>query len=301
MWFKNIHVFSLVDHFALSAEQLQTLLLEHRARPCGKLEPMHYGWASPWGMGSDSLLHASQGRYLLVARKEEKLLPASVVKEQVLMKVAEIEREEHREVTGREKKSLFEQLSIQLLPQAFSKAQLTYAYIDLEKQWLVIDSSNHTRAEDLTVLLRQTLGSLKLSEIKVASSPSVLFTEWVSGQGLPHDFCLEDYCELQDPNSASTVIKCMNQDVMAKEVLGHIDSGKQVIKLALTWQDRITFIVDQQLGIRRIRFLDLVQQQVDDANVESPEEKFDADFMIFSSEFALFLPRLWEVFGGLAE
>ncbi|MFN7098384.1 MAG: recombination-associated protein RdgC, partial [Gammaproteobacteria bacterium] len=221
------------------------------------------------------------------------------VREQAAIKAAEIERNENRKVGGREKRALFDQISMNLLPQAFSKSQTTFAYLDTIKNWLVIDSSNRSRAEDLTVLLRNTLGSLKLAEIKVKANPAAIFTQWLLGDNLPRDFILEDNCELQDPNAASTVIKCVNQDVTAKEVLGHIDSGKLVIKLAMTWQDRMTFLLDNSLNVKRIRFLDLVQQQVDDSQLESSAEKFDADFIIFAAEFAEFLPRLWEVMGGV--
>lgn len=299
MWFKNIQIFQFVEPFKLSPEQLQTLMQEHTARPCSKLERMHYGWTAPLGADSDLLVHAANGRYMIAARKEDKILPTSVVRDQVAIKVAEIERAENRKVGGREKRSLFDQISLNLLPQAFSRSQITYAYIDLANNWLIIDSSNRSRAEDLTVLLRTSMGSLKLAEIKVKMSPAAVFTDWVRNNNISRDFLLEDHCELRDPNAASTVIKCVNQDVTAKEVVGHIESGKQVIKLALTWQDRMTFILDDSLNVRRIRFLDLVQQQVDDSNTETADEKFDADFIIFAAEFAEFLPRLWEVMGGV--
>jgi recombination associated protein RdgC len=299
MWFKNIQIFQLVEPFTLTPDQLQELMQEHVSRPCSKLERMHYGWTSPLGLDSELLVHVANGRYMIAARKEEKILPTTVVREQAAIKAAEIERNENRKVTGREKRALIDQVTMNLLPQAFSKSQTTFAYIDTFKNWLVVDSSNRSRAEDLTVLLRSTLGSLKLAEITVKTAPAAIFTRWVLGEDLPRDFILEDNCELQDPNAASTVIKCVNQDVTAKEVIGHIDSGKQVIKLAMTWQDRMTFLLDNSLNVRRIRFLDLVQQQVDDSQLESAAEKFDADFVIFTAEFAEFLPRLWEVMGGV--
>ncbi len=301
MWFKNLQIFQLVEPFTLSADQLNTQMQEQAARPCSKMERMNYGWVPPLGADSELLVHAANGRYMIAARKEEKILPASVVRDQVALKVQEIKRTENREVGGREKRALFDQISLNLLPQAFAKSQTTYAYIDVKQGWLVIDAANRSRAEDLTVLLRSSLGSLKLADIAVNISPSTLFTRWVQGEELPRDFNLENHCELQDPNAASTVIKCMNQDVTAKEVSGHIESGKHVVKLAMTWQDRVNFIIDNTLSIKRVRFLDLVQQQADDTQAETPAEKFDADFTIFSAEFVEFLPRLWDVMGGKQE
>ncbi len=298
MFFKNLHIFHLVEPFTLSADQLNAKLQEYAARPCSKLERMQYGWTPPLGMDSDLLVHAANGRYMIAARKEEKLLPASVVRDRVVIKVAEIEKDEDRKVGGREKRALFDQISLQLLPQAFSKTQTTYAYIDPQHGWLIVDAANRSRAEDVTVLLRNSLGSLKLADITVKTSPASLFTRWVQGDDIPRAFTLENHCELQDPKAATTMIKCVNQDVTAKEISGHIESGKHVVKLALTWQDRVNFIVDHTLSIKRVRFLDLVQQQLEEINTENAAEKFDADFTIFSAEFAEFLPSLWEALGG---
>lgn len=297
MWFKNIQIFSFAEPFNLSASQFQTLLEGQRARPCGKLEASHYGWTSPWGMDNERLVEAEGGRFLLAARREEKLLPPAVVREQVNQQVTAIEATENRIVSAKEKRALYDQLWVQLLPQAFSKSQITYAYIDLEKQWLVIDSANPTRGEDLTVLLRESLGSLKFKELKPEVAPSFIFTEWLGGVGLPSDFTLEEYCELQDPRSAQTVIKCMNQNLLAEEIAGHLTVGKRVIKLALTWQDRLHFILDEHLNIRRIRFLDLIQDQLQDSSPETKEDKKRAEFLICSAEFSAFIPRLGEVFG----
>ncbi|NNM58855.1 MAG: recombination-associated protein RdgC [Legionellales bacterium] len=301
MWFKNIQIFQLVEPFTLTPEQLQALMVNHASRPCGKLERMHYGWVSPLGQGNELLVHALNGRYLIAARKEEKILPASVVREYAAVKIKEMEENENRKLTSREKRNVSDQVMVSLLPQALSKSQTTFAYLDTVKNWLIVDASNRTRADDLTVLLRNTLGSFKLAEINLKHSPAVTLTSWLATENLPRDFTLEDYCEMQDPNAASTVIKCVNQDLTAKEVLGHLESGKQVIKLALSWSDRLTYIIDSALSVRRIRFLDLVQQQVDDSNTESESEKFDADFLIFTAEFAEFLPRLWEAMGGHEE
>jgi recombination associated protein RdgC len=50
-----------------------------------------------------------------------------------------------------------------------------------------------------------------------------------------------------------------------------------------------------------LRFLDLVQQEADDAHGDDAAANFDADFAILNAELAHFIPRLIEVMGGLPE
>jgi recombination associated protein RdgC len=77
-----------------------------------------------------------------------------------------------------------------------------------------------------------------------------------------------------------------------------LDSGKEVIKLAMLWADRLSFIMNKNFSIKRLRFLDLVQDQLKDMDIEDEATRFDVDFAIMSAELGVFLPRLLELFGG---
>jgi len=301
MWFKNIILYRLTEEFTLTPEALHDKLYNDLSRSCGKMEKTTFGWMPPLGKHHELLVHAVNGCYLIAARKEEKILPTTVVREHVQEKIERIESEEGRKVGAREKRNLMDEMSITLLPQAFSKSSVTYAYIDTNNHWLIIDSSSRNKAEEVTVLLRKSLGSLKLLLPEPLQKISFIMTEWLKNQEMPNNFCIEDYCEMINPDQEATMIKCVNQDLFAKEVLAHVSSGKQVMKLGMSWKDRVNFIIDHELGIKRIKFLDLVQDQVKDIAAETVEEQFDADFSIFSSEFAEMLPDIFALFGGLAE
>ncbi len=301
MWFKNIQLFQMLDPFDYSAEELQHKLEEDAARPCGKIERATYGWTAPMGAMHESLVHAANGCMLIAVRKEEKLLPATVVREHVAERIQNIQQEQDRKVGTREKRALFDEVSIQLLPRAFAKSSMLYAYIDTKNNWLIVDTSSRSKAEELTVLLRKSLGSLKLAPVALKHAPRHLLSDWLLNDDCPSDFTLDDSCDMQDPSAASTVIKCVNQNLYTDEVLAHLKNGKEVIKIAMTWQDRMSFILDEDMAVKRIKFLDLIQEQVKDVHAETVEEQFDADFTIFTAEFAQFLPQLFEIFGGLVD
>lgn len=301
MWFKNIILYQLSEKFTLTPEQLHDKLYNDFSRPCGKMEKTTFGWTAPMGKNYEMLVHAVNGCYLIAARKQEKILPTTVVREHVQDKIDKIEQEEGRKVGAREKRNLMDEMSITLLPQAFSKSSVTYAYIDTNNGWLIVDSSSRNKAEEVTVLLRKSLGSLKLLSPEPKQAPSFTMTEWVKNQEMPNHFCIEDYCEMINPDKEATMIKCVNQDLFTQEVTAHLGTGKQIMKLGMSWRDRVYFVIDHEMMVKRMKFLDLIQDQVQDVAAETFEEKFDTDFAIFSAEFAEMLPDVFELFGGLSE
>lgn len=301
MWFKNIIFYRLSESFTLSPEVFHDKLYDDSARPCGKMEKVTLGWVPPLGKTAEMLVYPLNGCYLIAAKKEEKLLPTTVIREHVQEKIEKIEREEARAVSAREKRSLMDEMSITLLPQAFSKSSITYAYIDTKNHWLIINTASVTKAEELTVLLRKSLGSLKLLAPECKQSPSACMTLWVKERTMPKHFCIEDYCEMINPHAEKTVIKCVNQDLFAHEVNGHLTSGKQIVKLGMSWQDRVGFVIDPSLSLKRIQFLDLVQETIVATEAETYEAQFEADFAIFSGEFASLLEDISDLFGGFVD
>jgi recombination associated protein RdgC len=189
----------------------------------------------------------------------------------------------------------------QLLPKAFSRYTRQFAIIDKQQGWILLDAASANKAEALISLLRDTLGSLPVKPLEVATSPSYVMTEWLKRPGQYRDFSLLDSCELQDRSEEASMLRCKGQDLTADEILAHIDAGKSVVKLAVEWDERLSCMIDADMSIKRLKFLDLIQEQAADYQVESEADAFDARFTLMSLEFRRFLPRLFELFGGTEE
>lgn len=301
MWFKNIQLFSFAVPFTLSAEQFEEQLAAHQARPCGTTEIATYGWASPFNKPGGSLVHSSNGCFLLAACKEERILPSSVIRDTVNEKVAAIETEQGRTVYRKEKAQLKDEAIFELLPRAFVKRRLILAYIDTKLGLLVVDAASRNKAEELTVLLRQSLGSLKLAPTATRTNPSTIMTQWLLQDQAPSVFTIEDSCSMLDPKTGEGQVKYQRHDLSQKEVQAHLQAGKQVTQLALTWADRMTFVLQDDLSIRRIRCLELIQEKSKEAQAETDEEQLDADFTLMTLEFAELFNALFTAFDGLEE
>ena len=298
MWFKNLAIYRLTEAFTLSPIELEEKMESLRFKPCSSTEEFSYGWSSPLGRGSDLLIHQANGFMMLCATKEEKVLPTSVINEMVAEKIAEKEDQEARKLSKKERSELKEQIIFELLPRAFSFSKRTFAYIDPKGGWLVVDAASAKKAEELISFLRQNLGSLPLVPVSTKEKPVSTMTQWLIQNESPADVLIEDECELRAPEESGGIIRCKRQDLAAPEIKNHLDTGKQVIKLAISWSDRLSFIVDENLSIKRLKFLDLIQDQVADTESATAEEQFDVDFTIMSQELSSFLPRLLELFGG---
>ncbi|MCU7879288.1 MAG: recombination-associated protein RdgC [Candidatus Thiodiazotropha sp. (ex Lucinoma aequizonata)] len=298
MWFKNLRVYLLQQPFNLTDEALAGVMESKRFQSCGSHDLMGMGWDAPLGRQAESLVHEVGGCQMVCVRQEEKLLPAAVINEILEEKVVIIEQEEGRKVARRERSELREEVFHQLLPKAFSHYTRQYAMIDKQQGWILVDAASVNKAEVLVTLLRETLGSLPVKPLEVELAPTYVMTEWLKRPEQYRDFRLLDSCELKDRSDEASVLRCKGQDLSADEMMAHIDAGKEVVKLAVEWDERLSCIIDADMSIKRLRFLDLIQEQAADYQMESDADAFDGHFTLMSLEFRHFLPRLFELFGG---
>lgn len=301
MWFKNLRLFHLLEPFAQSEQALNEQLQGQAFRSCGSHEASTLGWVSPLGRRSEKLAHEIAGWMMICARQEERLLPAAVVTESLEEKIAAIESEEGRRVARRERTELRDDIIHQLMPKAFVRTTRTFAMIDRQQGWILVDVPGSNKAEAIVSLLRETLGSLQARPIEVEISPTQVMTDWLQQPTKYPDFVLMDSCELRDMDEEGGTIRCRGQDLASDEIQAHLAAGKQVSKLAVTWDERLSFVLEADLAIKRIKFLDIIQEAVADVQSEDEIAQFDLSFSLMGLEFRRLIPRLLDLFGGLSK
>lgn len=301
MWFKNLSIFRLTEAFTLSAEELEQKLEALAFRPCGPHEESSFGWTAPVGKNARQWVHSSNGFLMICGKKEERVLPSQVLNELVLEKILETEEKQGHKLGKKDRTAIKDELIFDLLPKAFTFSRKTYAYIDPQGGWIVVDAASAKSAEDLLSLLRKSLGSLPAVPLNTVNKPAQVMTQWLATQQPPAEVTIEDECELRSPEEAGGIVRCKRHDLALPEIKNHLDTGKEVIKLAVNWEERLSFIVDEQLAIKRLRFLELIQDQVAEIETDNDADRFDADFSVMSLELSQFLPRFLELFGGLQQ
>jgi len=300
MWFRNLQLYRLGRPFDLTPEELEVRLQASAFQGCKRMEMLATGWAPPLGRHGTQLVHAANGYIMICARKEEKIIPASVVRQLLEDKVAEVEAAEGREIYRREKLRMKEEIIVDLLPRALTRITNQFAYIDVRQNYIVVDSASPGKAEALVSQLRTTLGRLPATPLKTRQSISSVMTRWLGGEALPRGFALGGECELRHPQPDGGVVSCKHQDLEAGEVRNHVKQGKQAVRLALSWKERVSCVLHEDLSIKRLRFEDIVREAESDTEADDPVSRFDLDFSIMVLELAAFLPDLLAVLGGEA-
>ena len=299
MWFKNLLIYRLTQDLPVDAEALEAAMATKLARPCASQELTTYGFVAPFGKGEDApLVHVSGDFMLIAARKEERILPGSVVRDAVKEKVEEIEAEQMRKVYKKERDQLKDEIIQAFLPRAFIRRSATFAAIAPKQGLIRVNASIPKRAEDLLSTLREVVGSLPVRPLAVKVAPSATMTEWVKTQKAAENFFVLDECELRDTHEDGGIIRCKRQDLTSDEIQLHLSTGKVVTQLSLAWQDKLSFVLDDKLVVKRLKFEDLLQDEAEQNGGDDDLGQQDASFTLMMLTFGEFLPQLFEALGG---
>ena len=196
------------------------------------------------------------------------------------------------EVPRRERTQLGEQLLTEMLPQAFTRSRLVRAYIDPVGGWAVVDASSDKVAEEVLSLLRKSLESFPAKPLTAGVPVSERLSAWVASGRAGDGFELEDQCELRDPGDSRSVVRCRGMDLTIPEVKAHLDSGKRVVALGLTWGEHLSLVLDETLGLKRLKFADeLIDEAADDAG-EDEALRMEAEMSIMTDQLRSLLKGL---------
>ncbi len=300
LWFKNLRIYRLTKSFRLTPETLAEKLEGHYFQPCGNLDPVKYGWVAPLGRHGVELVHAANNFIMISAKRQEKIIPSALIKEELENKIQEIREGEGRFVGRAERQTLKDEIIFSFLPKALAKSTYDFAYIDKQNSFLVVNTSSAKRAEELISALRESIGSLKLVPLSSAKTPAHVMTSWLKQGKISKKIVLGEECELQSAKDGR-VISCKKQDLTADEILSHIESGMLVTKVAICWNEAISCIVDDQLAIRRIKYEDAILEKAKEHDVDSMVEQMDIDFSIMTVELTAFINDLGKAFGGISD
>ncbi|WP_370387834.1 recombination-associated protein RdgC [Snodgrassella alvi] len=260
MWFKQLTIYPLDKENLPALETLADKLAQAEFKPCMGLDWDSIGFASPVSF-SPEMVFPAQNTLRIALKKEEKVLPAAVVRDILEEKISEIREAEGRNVGRKEKMELKETITDDLLPRAFTKSSKTEALIDTQRGLLLINQANTNRAEMLLTKLRDALGGLEARLPRTQQSPGSLMTEWLLNGAAAGHFELDSDCELKGLGDAAPVVRISHQDLTAEEVVNLVKNGKVVTQLGLSWQDRVRFVLTQDFTLKRIQFLDVIQEE----------------------------------------
>jgi len=304
MFFRNLTFFRFPVSMNSAFDALDQHLAECALKPAGPLEMSSRGFVSPFGRAlaqsedprDTALLHRVGNCIWLTVGGEERLLPSVVVNDAAAKKIAEAEQREGRKLGGRTRKRIKDEIVLDLLPRAFIRPLRTDAYLDLEHGFIAVDTSSRKSAESVVSEVRRALGSFPALPLNAETSPRAVLTGWIAGEALPDNVMLGDECELKDAADRGAIVKCQRQELQGEEIAKHLESGKQVTRLALNFDDQASFVLGEDLIVRKLKFLDGAVDQLENTERESVHAELDARFALMSGELKRLFVMLEKAF-----
>lgn len=297
MFFKNLTLFRFPT--TLDTETLPAGLEAAKLKPVGPLELFSRGFISPFGRSETEaedavLMHQLDDAIWLTVGGEERMLPGAVVNDLLQKKLDEIEAQQGRRPGSRMRKQIKDDLVTELMPRAFIKPLRTDALLDMGQGVLAVNTSSRKSGENVVSEIRRALGSFPALPLNAEVAPRAVMTGWVAGDALPQGISLGEECELREPTDSGAVVKVQHMDLQSDEIANHLQSGKQVTRLALVLDDHVSFVLGEDLIIRKFKLLDGAVDQLESTERDDVRAEMDARFALMAGEFR----RLFTVLEG---
>ncbi|WP_019139901.1 recombination-associated protein RdgC [Noviherbaspirillum massiliense] len=297
MWFKNLQIYRLSAPWTVTPEQLEERLAAQSFAPCANLDMQSQGWVSPRDNGM--LVHTVNKQMLLMLGTEKKLLPSTVINQVAKARAAELEEQQGFAPGRKQMKEIKEQVTDELLPRAFSVRRSTRVWIDPVNGWLVVDAASTAKADEVFKLLLKAIDKLPVQNLRTERSPQAAMTDWLSADEAPSGFTIDQDTELRAVTEGKATVRYVRHALEAEDVQRHIAAGKQCTRLAMTWADRVSFVLTESLAVKRLAPLDVLKEDAD-KSAFGEDERFDADMTLMTGELSKLLNDLVEALGGEA-
>lgn len=303
--FKTASFFRIASDFVMPPlDAFEEALQATRFEPCGPTQPESNGWVAPRGNKSISMLESIGGQIILKLCTERRPLPAAAVKAAVDELIEKYKEETGQERVGSKiKKEFKEQVVFDLLPRAFTKRSTTLLWLDPVNHFLVIDTGSLSGADKVVTFLIEALsevpGSLPglgVKPVLTNMSAAASMSHWLSSREAPVGFTVDRDCELKTPDDQKSTVRYSRHTLEIDEVAEHIAAGKVPTQLALTWNDRISFVLTETAQVKKLKLLDVVLDGVQEGGKD--DDGFDTDAAILTGELSAMLPDLLEALGG---
>lgn len=294
--FANLIIYRIAPQWSATLDQVEQALAKAPFAECGATQEKSAGWIPPRGEAHGALAEAVSGQWMLRFMAETKVLPGGALARKVKEKAARIEQETGRKPGKKETRELKDEVRLDLLPMALTKQTSMWVWIDPASRLLVLDCPSQGRADEVVTLLVEALPGLSVSLIETKTSPQAAMAHWLKEQEPPVGFTVDRECELKSADECKAVVRYARHPLDIEEVQAHIDAGKLPTRLALTWDDRVSFVLTRDLQLRKVQFLDTVFE-----GTKADEGGFDVDAAIATGELRKLIPDLVTALDGEVE
>ena len=281
MFFKTIQMFQLKEAATIDFAVIEQALKDHPLRECGTQDEFTFG-TLPLLRNTECWALISGDCMLVRFGKEEKVLPSSVVREELETKIAEIELVEGRKVGRKEKGDIKDELVFTLRPKAFAKRSDVWLMIDKQAGLLVLNTTNAGMTEQSFKHLQVMLGSFPMVPLQAQLSPARVMTDWLMKNDLPATLETGANCVIKDTASASTKATFNSFEPLSEDITRHLEQGMQVKSLDLRHTDKLSFSLNDDLTLKSVKWDNTLKESAFNDSQGGDMSDMDAEFALMS-------------------
>ena len=274
---------------------IDAAIAAHSFLPCGPNQEKSIGFYPPRGEDHGVLVEFIGGQLIMKLMIETRVVPSLAISLKVKERVAHIESTTGRKPGKKETREIKDDIKLELLPAAFPKQSSSLIWIDPIARLLVIDAANQARADEVVTMLVKTINGLAIKLIETKVSPTAAMSEWLIRQEPLSGFTVDRECELKAADESKAVVRYSRSPLDTEEVKHYVESGMLPTRLALTWDSRVSFVLSNNLAIKKIQFLEVVFEKTSTCK----DDGFDADVAIATGELGKMIPALFDALGGM--
>lgn len=295
--FKNALLYRIGPWEPPTSAEIEARLDTGRFVECGASQQESIGWVEPRGEKNGVLMEGVGGQLILKLCIERKAVPSQVVKNTLEAQLEKIEADTGRRPKGKKAKELKEDIVHGLLPRAFPKRSTTLVWIDPRAKLVVVGAGSVKASDRIVSMLVELLGGgITLTLLQTELSPATAMAEWLKSREAPAGFTIDRECELKQPDSEKSLVRYARHTLDIEEVGEHIAQGKLPTSLAMTWNSRVSFVLNEAGTVKKIKLLDVALEGA--GSTGKDDNGFDTDVAITTGELSQLFPQLIDALGG---
>ena len=294
--FRNAHFFRLEGTWPESEDAVSKRLDGSAFKPCGPLTERSSGWVPIDADSSDTLARRVNGADLIRLRSQSRVLSASVINEELEIRIDEYRARMSEKPNAREKRRLKAETRDELLPKAMLKSDRISGYIDIKEKVLAVDAGQNAATERFLLHLRAPFDQVAINPLQFNRPVGELLNKIFFGSA-PSQFSLGRECRMQDAADVRSIVRWSDFDLTDKTIKEHVANGMRLTHLAIVYDNLLSCVLDEEGVIRKMRFLG-ADDEGDDSG--DPLTRMDAEFVLMTGTLRHMLADMKKLLGGYA-
>ena len=290
---KNLIIYRIVDGTLPTIEEAEKAIAAAPYIEAAKSANLSCGFIPPRGLEHGAFVESVWGHWIIRHMLEVRTVPSAAIQRRVDELKRVIEESTGRKPGRKETMELKEQANLELLPNAFSNLKQHTIWIDPNAGTLAVDAGSQAAADVVVSDFIKAVDGVALALLDIKTSPQAAMAHWLKSQEPPAGFSIDRECELKSAGEDKAVVRYARHPLDIEEVQAHIEAGKLPTKLAMSWDDRVSFVLTEGLQLKKIAFLDDVF-----ADPVVHDKNFDADVAFATGEFSQLILDLVKALGG---